>query len=40
MTFTDEPSILPPGRNGIRIEDVIVCEEGGARRPTPIRWDD
>ena len=31
MTFTDEPSILPPGRNGVRIEDVIVCEEGGAR---------
>ena len=31
MTFTDEPSILPPGRNGVRIEDVIVCEDGGAR---------
>lgn len=34
MTFTDEPSILPPGRLGARIEDVIVVEEGGARKLT------
>jgi Xaa-Pro aminopeptidase len=31
MTFTDEPSIMIPGRFGVRIEDVIVCAEGGAR---------
>ena len=31
MTFTDEPSILIPGRFGVRIEDVVVCEEGGGR---------
>jgi Xaa-Pro aminopeptidase len=31
MTFTDEPSIMIPGRFSVRIEDVIVCEEGGGR---------
>ena len=41
MTFTDEPSIMITGRFGVRIEDIIVCEEGGGRRlnsyPTDIR---
>jgi Xaa-Pro aminopeptidase len=32
MTFTDEPSILRPGRPAVRIEDVIVVEDGGARK--------
>ena len=32
MTFTDEPSILLPGRFGVRIEDVVACAEGGGRR--------
>jgi Xaa-Pro aminopeptidase len=32
MTFTDEPSILLDGRFGVRIEDVVVCAEGGGRR--------
>ena len=31
MTFTDEPSIIIPGRFSVRIEDIIVCEEGGGR---------
>lgn len=31
MTFTDEPSILVDGSFGIRIEDVIVVADGGAR---------
>jgi Xaa-Pro aminopeptidase len=31
MTFTDEPSILLDGRYGVRVEDVIVVSEGGAR---------
>ena len=31
MTFTDEPSILLDGRFGVRIEDVVVCAEGGGR---------
>lgn len=31
MTFTDEPSIIAPGSFGMRIENVIVCAEGGAR---------
>ena len=31
MTFTDEPSILIPGRYSLRIEDIVVCEEGGGR---------
>jgi Xaa-Pro dipeptidase len=32
MTFTDEPSIIVPGRFGVRIEDMIVVEEGGGRK--------
>ena len=32
MTFTDEPSIIVPGRFSVRIEDVIVVEEGGGRK--------
>jgi Xaa-Pro aminopeptidase len=31
MTFTDEPSIIIPGRFSLRIEDIVVCEEGGGR---------
>ncbi len=31
MTFTDEPSIMISGRFGVRIEDIIVCEEAGGR---------
>jgi Xaa-Pro aminopeptidase len=31
MTFTDEPSIIVPGRFSVRIEDIVVCEEGGGR---------
>jgi Xaa-Pro aminopeptidase len=32
MTFTDEPSIIVPGRFSVRIEDIIVVEEGGGRK--------
>jgi Xaa-Pro aminopeptidase len=32
MTFTDEPSIIIPGRFSLRIEDIVVCGEGGGRR--------
>jgi Xaa-Pro dipeptidase len=32
MTFTDEPSIIVPGRWSLRIEDVVVVAEGGGRR--------
>jgi len=32
MTFTDEPSIIVPGRFAVRIEDIVVCEEGGGRK--------
>lgn len=32
MTFTDEPSIIIPGRLGVRIEDIVVCEEDGGRK--------
>jgi Xaa-Pro aminopeptidase len=32
MTFTDEPSILWDGHFAVRIEDVVVCAEGGGRR--------
>lgn len=32
MTFTVEPSIFWPGRLGARIEDVVVCEDGGGRK--------
>ena len=31
MTFTDEPSLLWDGHFGVRIEDVVVCAEGGGR---------
>ena len=31
MTFTDEPSIIIPGRFSVRIEDIVVCEDGGGR---------
>ena len=31
MTFTDEPSIIVHGSFGMRIENVVVCGEGGAR---------
>ena len=31
MTFTDEPSIIIPVRFSVRIEDILVCEEGGGR---------
>jgi Xaa-Pro aminopeptidase len=32
MTFTDEPSIIVPGRWSLRIEDIIVVAEGGGRK--------
>jgi Xaa-Pro aminopeptidase len=32
MTFTDEPSIIIPGRFSVRIEDIVVCDEGGGRK--------
>ena len=32
MTFTDEPSIMWDGRVGVRIEDIVVCEDGGGRK--------
>jgi Xaa-Pro aminopeptidase len=32
MTFTIEPSVFRPGHYGARVEDVIVCEEGGGRK--------
>ncbi|MDX6411340.1 MAG: hypothetical protein QOE91_856 [Gaiellaceae bacterium] len=32
MTFTDEPSIIIPGRYSVRIEDIVVCEEAGGRK--------
>ena len=31
MTFTDEPSIMIPGGHSVRIEDIVVCAEGGGR---------
>ena len=31
MVFTIEPSINVPGRFGMRIEDMVVCETGGGR---------
>jgi Xaa-Pro dipeptidase len=31
MTFTDEPSIIVPGLYSLRIENIIVVEEGGGR---------
>ena len=32
MTFTIEPSVFWPGRVGVRVEDVIVVEQGGGRK--------
>jgi Xaa-Pro aminopeptidase len=32
MTFTDEPSIIIPERFSVRIEDILVCDEGGGHR--------
>lgn len=32
MTFTDEPSIIWRGKVGVRIEDVVVCEDAGGRK--------
>jgi Xaa-Pro aminopeptidase len=32
LTFTDEPSIIIPGRFSVRIEDIVVCEESGGRK--------
>jgi Xaa-Pro aminopeptidase len=32
MTFTDEPSIIIPGRFSVRIEDIVACEEGSGRK--------
>ena len=37
MTFTIEPSIFWPGHVGVRVEDIIVCEETGAASSTAIR---
>jgi Xaa-Pro aminopeptidase len=31
MTFTDEPSIIVPNTFGMRIENIVVCADGGAR---------
>jgi Xaa-Pro aminopeptidase len=35
MTFTSEPGIYLPGRFGVRIEDDILCTEGGAESLSP-----
>lgn len=32
MTFTIEPSVFWPGRVGVRVEDIIVCEASGGRK--------
>jgi Xaa-Pro aminopeptidase len=32
MTFTDEPSIMWHGKVGVRIENIVVCEEKGGRK--------
>ncbi len=29
MVFSDEPGIYLPGRFGVRIEDTVVCVDGG-----------
>jgi Xaa-Pro aminopeptidase len=34
MVFTIEPGVYLPGAIGIRIEDTVVLEGGGARRLT------
>ena len=31
MTFTDEPSIMWHGKVGVRIENIVVCEDGGPK---------
>lgn len=31
MTFTDEPSVMIHGRFSVRVEDIIVVEQGGGR---------
>jgi Xaa-Pro aminopeptidase len=31
MTFTDEPSLIAPGAFGLRIENIVVCDEQGGR---------
>jgi Xaa-Pro dipeptidase len=31
MTFTDEPSLIVSGSFGLRIENIVVCADGGAR---------
>jgi Xaa-Pro aminopeptidase len=42
MTFTDEPSIIIPGRFSLRIEDIVACDEGGGRKlnayPAALVW--
>src|SRR2546428_8294606 len=32
MTFTDEPSIIIPGRFSVRVEDIVVCAEATGRK--------
>ncbi len=32
MTFTDEPSIMWHGKVGVRIENIVVCEDAGGRK--------
>lgn len=32
MTFTIEPSVFRPGHYGARVEDIVVCQEGGGRK--------
>lgn len=32
MVFSIEPGVYVPGRFGVRIEDIVVLEDGGARR--------
>ena len=32
MAFSIEPGIYLPGRHGARIEDIVVCTDGGGRR--------
>ena len=39
MVFTIEPSINVPGRFGMRIEDMVVCEPGGGRNLVDVSGD-